>query len=123
MPSSLGCTVWPFRWYIQLDIRISIAIPGLSCSLSYSRQEAGYAGLWSSVPCSAWSPLKHSTQLLYSTAAPRTAPAERLTRKVNEAGSLNAAAIPSIASSDALHSAISAELTDAASFGSTACKQ
>jgi hypothetical protein len=82
-----------------------------------------HAGALPRVPCRARSPLKQSTQLLYNTAAATTAPADRLTRKEKDDGSLKAAAMPSIASSDALHSATSAELTEAASFGSMACHQ
>lgn len=57
-----------------------------------------------------------------STAAPATAPAERFTSRPKSCGSLATAAIPSIASSLMLQSATSAELTDAASLGSTACQ-
>ncbi len=55
--------------------------------------------------------------------APATAQADRLTSMPNFDGWLNAAAVPSMASSAQLHSAISAELTEATSCGFTACTQ
>jgi hypothetical protein len=72
-------------------------------------------------PCSVCWPSQQKTHALKRQAAPSTAAAERLTRSEKEAGSLNAAAIPSMTNSLPLHSATSALDTDAASFGCTAC--